>query len=96
MKSHINSSSIELWRIIQEGYKVVDPNNLSRREVAEKQLNASALHMIELAVGESGLHHIQNVSTAKEAWECLEVAFLGNESMKRNRFDALNNEAEGF
>jgi len=96
MKSHINSSSIELWRIIQEGYKAVNPNNLTRREVAEKQLNASALHMIELAVGESGLHHIQNVSTAKEAWKCLEVAFLGNESMKRNRFDALNNEAEGF
>ena len=52
--------------------------------------------MIELAVGESGLHHIQNVSTAKEAWKCLEVAFLGNDSMKRNRYDGLSNDAEGF
>ena len=77
MKSHINSSSIELWRIIQEGFKAVNPNNLTRREVAEKQLNASALHMIELVVGESGLHHIQNVSTAKEAWDCLSTVFLG-------------------
>ena len=42
------------------------------------------------------MHHISHVSTAKEDWDCLEVAFLGNESMKRNRFDALSNDAEGF
>src|SRR6187455_897330 len=96
MKSHVNSASIELWRIIRVGYKAVDPNNLTRREVVDAQLNASALHMIELAVGENGMHHIQHASNAKEAWDCLEVAFLGNESMKRNRFDALSNEAEGF
>ena len=46
MQSHVNSSSIELWRIIKSGYKAVDPNNLTRREVVDCQLNATALHMI--------------------------------------------------
>ena len=31
MKSHIKSSSIELWRIIEQGYKPHDASNLSRR-----------------------------------------------------------------
>ena len=35
-------------------------------------------------------------ATAKEAWKVLEEAYLGNESMRRNIFDALSNEAEGF
>ena len=96
MKSHINSASIELWRIIEEGYKVADPSNVTRREFAEKQLNASALHMIELSVGESDKHYVLNATTEKEAWNCLEVAFLGNESMKRNRYESLSNDAEGF
>ena len=30
MRSHVNSASIELWRIIQAGYKAVDPNNSLR------------------------------------------------------------------
>jgi hypothetical protein len=96
MKSHINSASIKLWRIVRVGFKAVDPNNLTRREVVDAQLNASALHMLELAVGDNGMHHIQHVTTTKEAWDCLQEVFLGNESMKRNRFDALTNDVEGF
>ena len=96
MRSHVNSASIELWRIIQVGFKAMDPSNLTSREVVDAQLNATALHMLELAVGEKDIHHIQQLTTAKEAWDCLSETFLGNESMKRNRYDALNNEAEGF
>jgi hypothetical protein len=46
MISHMRSSCIELWRIVEEGFKAVDPNNLTRREVVDSQLNATALHMI--------------------------------------------------
>ena len=77
------------------GFQPVDPDNLTRREVAEVQLNATAIHMIEHAVGKQK-HQIDHCTTAKEAWKVLEDAYLGNESMRRNRFDTLCNEAEGF
>ena len=35
MKSHVNSASIEIWRIIEVGFKVVDLSNLTRREVVD-------------------------------------------------------------
>ena len=66
----------------------MDPSNLTRREVVEAQLNATAIHMIEQAFGKEE-HQIENCTTAKEAWKVLENAYLGNESMRRNRFDAL-------
>ena len=92
----MNSACIDLWRIVQEGFHVHDPSNLTRREVVDKQLNATALHMIHVAVGEKHLAHIQHLTTAKEAWDTLTDIFIGNESMRRNRFEALSNQAEGF
>jgi hypothetical protein len=60
------SSCIDLW-IIVEGFNVMDPNNLTRREVVDSQLNATALHMIQIVVGSKDLPHVQHFSTAKEA-----------------------------
>jgi hypothetical protein len=96
MISHMRSSCIELWRIVEEGFKAVDPNNLTRREVVDSQLNATALHMIQIAVGSKDLPHIQHFSTAKEAWQGLSDVFVGNESMKKIRYVAFSNQAEGF
>jgi hypothetical protein len=75
--------------------KAMDPNNLTRREVIDSQLNATALHMIQIVVGSKDLPHIQHFSTAKEAWEGLSDVFVGNESMKRTRYEAFNNQAGG-
>ena len=77
MKSHVCSSSIKLWRIIEVGFKAVDPTNLTRREVVDSQLNATALHMIQQTVGPKDMPHIQHLSTAKEAWEALTDLFVG-------------------
>ena len=73
MKSYFNSASIELWRILQVGFKPIDLDNLTRREVAESQLNAVAIHMIEQAVGKEK-HQIEHCISAKEAWKVLEDA----------------------
>src|SRR4051812_48338400 len=40
--------------------------------------------------------HIQHLNTAKEGWDALTELFIGNESMRRNIYDALSNEVEGF
>ena len=96
MRSHVKSASIELWRIIEVGFKAVDPNNMTRREVVDCQLNDLALNMIQTAVGEKDMAHIQHLNTTKEAWDALTNEFVGNESMKRNRYDAVSNQVEGF
>ena len=59
MKSHLCSASVELWRIIEEVFKAHDPTNLTRREAVDSQLNATALHQLQLAVGEKDMPLIQ-------------------------------------
>ena len=92
----MRSSCIELWNIIEQGLYIGDPNNLTRREVVNSQLNATALHMIQQGLGTKDYPHIEHFSIAKEAWDALTVLFVGNESMRRNQYDALSNEAKGF
>jgi hypothetical protein len=52
MRSHINFVSIELWRIIDQGFNPTskDLNNLLPLEHIEKQLNAFALHFIHMSL----------------------------------------------
>jgi hypothetical protein len=76
MISHMRSSCIKLWRIVEEGFKTVNPNNLTRSEVVDSQLNATALHMIQIVVGSKDLPHIQYFSTAKEALQGLSDVVL--------------------
>jgi hypothetical protein len=64
--------------------------------VVDSQLNATALHMIQIVVGSKDLPHIQHFSTAKEAWQGLYDVFVCNESMKRTRYVSFSNQADGF
>ncbi|KAK1653911.1 hypothetical protein QYE76_071716 [Lolium multiflorum] len=96
MRSHVRSASTELWRIIEEGYSPRDPKNLTRREVVDDQLNATAINMIHMAVTPKDHAHIRSLKTAKEAWDKLDKLFLGNESIQSSRFDEVNNMADNF
>jgi hypothetical protein len=52
MRSHIKFVSIEIWRIIEQGFNPTskDLNNLLPWEHIDKQLNASALHLIHMSL----------------------------------------------
>jgi hypothetical protein len=69
MKSHISSSSVHLWRVIQSGFAPHDPLNLTAREEVEEQLNATTKHLIQQAVSDTHSAQINTLSTAKEVWD---------------------------
>ncbi|KAK1561690.1 hypothetical protein QYE76_018456 [Lolium multiflorum] len=89
-------ASNELWRIILEGFKPYNPDKLTRREAVDSQLNNTALHMIQTSVGTQELPRVRNYTTAKEAWDGLAASCIGSESTRRNKYNALRNQAEGF
>ncbi|KAK1608652.1 hypothetical protein QYE76_032325 [Lolium multiflorum] len=92
----LSSSCTELWRVIKEGFKPHDANDLSRREVVDDQLNATALHMIHLAVTPKDRAHIPLYNTTKEAWDKIDALFVGNESIQDSKFEEVNTTADDF
>src|SRR3954468_3219467 len=96
MRSHISSSSIELMRIVEDGFSPFDPKLLTRGEVVDKKLNATALGMIQKALTPKDFAHIRQFDTAKGAWDQLTELFVGNASIQSSKFDEVNNEWNGF
>jgi hypothetical protein len=98
MRSHINFVSIELWRIIEQGYHPTSKvlSNLLPWEQIDKQLNASALHLIHMSLTEKDKAFVRNITSAKEAWDALTNLFIGNESIQESKFDEASNEADNF
>jgi hypothetical protein len=98
MRSHINFVSIELWRIIEQGFNPTskDLNNLLPWEHIDKQLNASALHLIHMSLSKKDKTFVRSISSAKEAWDALMDLFIGNASIQESKFDEAHNEADNF
>jgi hypothetical protein len=98
MRSHINFVSIELWRIIEQGFHPTskDLNNLLPWEQIDKQLNAYALHLIHMAITKKDKAFIRNITSAKEAWDTLMNLFIGNESIQESKYDEAHNDADNF
>jgi hypothetical protein len=98
MRSHINFVSIELSKIIEQGYNPSskDLNNLLPWELIDKQLNAFVLHLIHMSLFEKDKAFVRSISSAKEAWDALTNLFIGNESIQESKFDKASNEADNF
>jgi hypothetical protein len=98
MRSHINFVSIELWRIIEQGFhpSSKDLKNLQPWELIDKQLNASALHLIHMSLSEKDKAFVRNITSAKDAWDALANLFIGNKSIQESKYDEAHNEADNF
>ena len=55
---HLNHSSTNLWRIIEQGFYPHDPSNLTPREAADHQFNESALFIIQDAIPPEDILHL--------------------------------------
>ena len=96
IKSHLNYSSTQLWRIIEQGYYPHDPSNLTPREEVDNQLNASALFILQSAMPPEELPHLRPFTLAKDAWEHINSLYKGSSSIQRSNFEVILDEADEF
>jgi hypothetical protein len=98
MRSHINFVSIELWRIIEQGFhpSSKDLNNLQQWELIDKQLNTSALHLIHMSLSDKDKAFVRNITSTKDALDALTNLFIGNESIQESKYDEAHNDADNF
>ena len=96
MESHVCSSSVQLWRVIKNGFNPHDPNNLTPSEVVDEQLNATAKHMLQKAMTKESVDHIWSFKTAKEAWDYLVALYEGNTSIQRSKKVILQQQVDDF
>jgi hypothetical protein len=96
IKSHLNHSSTQLWRVIEQGFHPHDRYNMTPREKVDNQLNHSALFILQSAMPPKELSHLRPFTTSKDAWDHIVSLYKGSSIIQRSNFEVILDEADEF
>ena len=105
MKAYIRSINERAWMIVEEGY--LTPNKIKNGVTVSKPKSEWSTNEFELAkwhhrtmnaifggVNSWQFSYIQNLETAKEAWDTLQVTNEGTKAVKKSRLQLLTSQFE--
>ncbi|CAN6371591.1 unnamed protein product [Urochloa humidicola] len=82
MMVYIKSTSKKIWKIVDEGYVVLDPNNPTTSDDDNEGLNDQALNLIYSCLSVNEFNRIKNLKTAFEVWERFKEIYEGTTTVK--------------
>jgi hypothetical protein len=71
MEVHFKALGRELWRIVMEGYVILDPKNKTDQDDKNEKLNDRALSVLYNALALSEFNRVKGLEKANEIWEKL-------------------------
>src|ERR1041385_5739051 len=96
MKRHLKGSSVELWRIVEEGFTPRDRHNFTPREYRDSTINSHAMLVIGNGLKKEKYNLVLKCETAKEMWDILERTLMGSSSIWCLKFDKIQDQADHF
>jgi hypothetical protein len=82
MEVHFKALRRELWRIVMEGYVILDPKNKSDQDDKNEKLNDRALSVLYNALALSEFNRVKGLEKANEIWEKLMEIYEGTSTVK--------------
>ena len=77
MQDHLRFTSDEMWDIVENGFKAINPKNLTPSEVYDKHLNDSALMVIRKGMSDKQRRPYIHITSAKELWDSIVMTKTG-------------------
>ena len=71
MNMHLGSINDLVWDVTESDYTIIDPNNLTKHDKANKQCNTMALNTIYNAIDSKVFEQIKDCERASEVWKRL-------------------------
>ena len=82
MKMHLGSINDQVWDVTESDYAIIDPDNLTNQDKANKQYNTLALNIIYNAIDSKVFEQIKDCERANEVWRRLEETYEGTPEVK--------------
>ena len=82
MKMYLGSIIDQVWDVTESDYAIIDPNNLTNQDKANKQCNTMALNTIYNAIDSNVFEQIKDYDRANEVWKRLEKTYEGTPVVK--------------
>ena len=84
MMVHLKAMGKKFWKIVDEGYTIVDPKNLTKAEEANEHLNDQAVNVLCSALNINEFNRVKGIETAHGIWERLMEIHEGTTIVKEH------------
>jgi hypothetical protein len=74
MRIRIQATNFDLWQIVENGYTIQQPNDLTSDDKANLQLDAQAKDIICCGLSKDIFHRFQKLGTTKQIWDAIKNA----------------------
>ena len=82
MKMYLGSINDQVWDVTESDFVILDLDNLTNNDKANKQCNTMALKTIYNAIDSKVFEQIKNCERASEVWKRLEETYEGTPVVK--------------
>jgi malate synthase len=96
MKMYLGSINDQVWDVTESDYVILDPNNLTSTDKANKQCNTMALNTIYDAINSMVFKKIKDCEKASEVWKRLEETYKGTLAVKSAKLYILKYKLTSF
>jgi len=77
MSVHLKAFSRKIWRIVEDGYVILDEKNLKAQDEENELLNDQAVNVLFSALDVSEFNRVKNLKVANEIWKKLIEIYEG-------------------
>jgi hypothetical protein len=96
MKIYLGSISDQVWDVTESDYVILDPDNLTNNDKANKQCNTMALNTIYNAIDFIVFEQIKDCERASKVWKRLEEIYEGTPAVKSGKLYILKYKLTSF
>ena len=79
---YLGSINYQVWDMTESDYVIIDPNNLTNQDKANKQCNTMDLNTIYNAIDFKVFEQIKDCERASEVWKRLDETYEGTLAVK--------------
>jgi len=96
MTVHPKALSQKIWRIMEDGYVILDEKNLSTQDEENRLLNDQAVNVLFSALDVSEFNRVKSLTNANNIWKKLMEIHEGTSSVKEAKLYVLKGKFSEF
>ena len=96
IKMYLGSINDQVWDVTESDYVILDPDNLTNTDKANKQCNTIALNTIYNTIDSKVFEQIKDCEKASEVWKRFEEICEGTPAVKSAKLYILKDKLTSF
>ena len=96
MSVHLKAMSRKIWRIVNDGYVILDEKNLTTQDEENELHNYQAVNVLFSALDVSEINRVKNLTNANKIWKKLMEIHEGTSSVKEAKLYVLKGKFSEF